>query len=273
MVTKARTEAVTPPETVQRLLDAAGADLVLVGGQALAFWVSHYRLNRPDSAVPAISNDVDFLSRSAADRQSVRRFAGAIKGQAVFPDKRALTALVGQAVLNVSDDEYINVDVIFKVIGLRGETVRKRSVKIAASRDHQAFFVMHPLDVLHSRLANLYQLQDKQNDKGGMQLALAIDVARAFLQSEARMATRADMAAGRSPVQAFVSAIERMAVEDAGRKVAKRYDLHVADAIDPHLIPAGPFWTKRWPALSKLMSAGYRATIRPPQAGTDQEPS
>lgn len=264
MVIEARTEAVTPPETVQKLLDAAGPDLVLVGGQALAFWVSHYGVNLRDSAVPAISNDVDFLSRSAADRESVRRFASAIQGQAIYPNKSALTALVGQAVLNVSDDEYINVDVVFKVIGLRGETVRKRAVKNAAAGDRQAYFVMHPLDVLQSRLANLYQLQDKQNDKGRMQLALAIDVARAFLQSEARAAAPVDVAAGRGSIQRFVSAIERMAMEDAARKVAKRYDLHVADAIDPRIIPAGPFWTKRWPALSKLMSPGYRTTIHPP---------
>lgn len=273
MVTRARFEAVTPAATVQKLLDAAGADLVLVGGQALAFWVSFYRLNPPGSSVPAISDDVDFLCRSAADKQAVRRFADAIGGHALYPDKRALTALVGQAVLNVSEDEYFNVDVIFKVIGLKGDTVRKRAVKIATPGGRQAFFVMHPLDVLSSRLANLHQLQDKQNDKGKMQLALAIEVARAFLQGEARLATPADTAIGRSAIQSFVSAIERMAVEDAGRKVAKRYELHVADAIDPHLIPAGPFWTRRWPALSKLMSPGYRSTIHPPLSGTAASPS
>lgn len=154
---------------------------------------------------------------------------------------------------------------IFKVIGLKGDSVRKRAVRTESGEGGQAFLVMHPLDVLSSRLANLYQLKEKQNDKGMMQLGLAIDVARAFLRSEAQMSQPAETASGRSPVQSFVSAIEKMAVEDAGRKVAQRYSLHVADAIDPNLIPAGPFWTKRWPALAKLMSPGYRATIRPPR--------
>lgn len=258
-----KTEAQTPPHTIERLLGAAGEELVLVGGQALAFWARWYRLANPDPSLPAITNDVDFLSQSAADKDSVRRFADVIRGQVLFPKQRALTALVGQAYLEISDEEYLNVDVIFKVIGVKATDVRKRAKRMA-SHDGAVFLVMHPLDVLYSRLVNLYELTDKQNDKGKMQLALAIDVARAFLRSEATEALPDETAAGRSPVQGYVSAIERMAIEDAGRKVARRYGLHVADAIDPTLIPAGPFWTKRWPALAKLMSAAHRETITPP---------
>lgn len=259
-----KTEAVTPPATILKLLDAGGDDLVLVGGQALAFWVDWYGLSHRQSGVPAISNDVDFLSKSRADTDLVDRLASAIKGRAIYPNRRALTALVGQAVLDVSDEEYVNVDVIFRVIGLEGNTVRKRAVKITPPAGRAAFFVMHPLDVLQSRLANLHKLRDKQNDKGRMQLALAIDVGREFLRGAAGEATAVETAAGRSPVQAYVSAIERLACEDAGRKVAARHGLHVADAIDPHLIPPGPFWTKRWPALKELMSPEYRDTIQVP---------
>lgn len=201
-----KSEAVTPPATIQKLLDVGGDSLVLVGGQALAFWVDRYGLPHQHPDLPA------------------------------------------------------------KVVGLNGDTVRKRAVKITSDKGQSAFLVMHPLDVLHSRLANLHQLADKQNDKGRMQLALAIEVGREFLRSAAKEAKPAETAAGRSPVQAYVSAIERMATDDAGRKVAERHGLHVADAIDPHLIPPGPFWTKRWPALKKLMSTQYSGTIRPPKA-------
>ena len=205
-MTGKKKEAVTPPATIERLLRAGGSELVLVGGQALAFW---------------------------ADRYGVAH-------------------------------EYINVDVIHKVVGLEGDTVRKRAVNILAAGSRPAFNVMHPLDVLHSRLANLHTLREKQNDTGRMQLALAIAMTREFLRHSAKEADPAATAQGRSPLQGFVSAIEQMAVEDAGRKVAKRHGLYVADAIDPHLIPAGPFWTKRWPALKELMSPAYRGTIRPP---------
>jgi len=103
-----------------------------------------------------------------------------------------------------------------------------------------------------------------------MQLALAIDVGRAFLLREAQELQDTETAIGRSPMQEYVSAIEKMAVDDAGRKVAARHGLHVADAIDPHLIPPGPFWTKRWPALKELMSPQYSGTIRPPKAALEK---
>jgi hypothetical protein len=167
-VSQPKTEAVTPPETIVRLLNAAGDDLVLVGGQALAFWLAEYDLVLHRNDLPAITSDVDFLTQSPADKAAVRRLAVVIKGQTLFPNHRALTALVGQAFLELSADEYLNVDVIFKVIGLKAEDVRKRAIKVAFGQGRSPFLVMHPLDVLYSRLSNLYKLPDKQNDKGRM---------------------------------------------------------------------------------------------------------
>ena len=168
-------EAITPPDIVNRLLAAAGEDMVLVGGQALAFWVLRYELVIP-SGHAAISSDTDFLAVAPHGRALVERMAEVIHGQALFPSRRALTALVGQAVRPISDDEFVNVDVIDSVIGIAEEDVRSRAVH--ATVDGQSFLVMHPLHVLRSRLANIYMLTEKQGIKGEMQLAFAIDVAR-----------------------------------------------------------------------------------------------
>ena len=180
--------------------------------------------------------------------------------RSVRPSPGDLTALVGQAYLDINDDEFINVDVVFRVVGLTQEAIRKRAVRVEV--DDTSFSVMHPLDVLRSRSANLYQLVEKQNPKGAMQLALAIDVARQFLRGQAHALPRRTSA--RSPLQPFVSEVERLALDDAGRKVAKRFGLHVADAIDASLIPAGPFWQRKWPQLSLLMSPQYAALFSPP---------
>ena len=258
-------EAPTPADLVDKLLDVAGPELVLVGGQALAIWLGLYGLRERRPAVPAVSNDVDFLARSPADKSPVARMADVIHGKAVYPSRRVLTALVGQAMLDVSDDEYLNVDVIFKVVGIEGDSIRKRAVAVQPA-GRPAFLVMHPLDVLRSRVANLHKLPAKQNEKGETQLALAIDVGRAFLHEQSRATDPAATAHGRSPIQDYVSAIEKIATEDAGRKIAQRHGLYVADAIDPHLVPPGPFWTKRWPSLKQLMSPAYVASLPPAPA-------
>ncbi len=287
MVAGRKSEAVTPPAVIEKLLRVAGDEVVLVGGQSLGFWMHRFGLTLPDG-VAAISHDTDFLAPSAADRAVVDRFAKAIGGSAHYPHlketpgrsqvsltpsggltrrgrfggaTKALTALVGQASLDISDEEAVNVDVIHTVLGLQAGQVRGRAVQ--ATLGKHVFLVMHPLDVLQSRLTNLYQLAEKQNPKGVMQLSMAIDAVREFLRHESVAAPLVGTAR-RSPLQGYVSAIERMAVQDAGRKVARRFDLHVADAIDPSLIPAGLFWTKRWPALRKLMSPGYASHFDPP---------
>lgn len=258
-----KSEAVTPPEVVEKLLKAAGDKVVLVGGQALAVWVRRYGMSLPPDMV-AITADVDFLTSSAADRHTVEAFAKALGGATHFPNIRALTALVGQAFLDISEDEYLNVDVIFRVLGLTSEAVRARAVRVTMGR--HTVLIMHPLHVLKSRMVNLHKVRDKQNDKGRAQMALAIDAARAYLREVAAGLDPAGVASGRSPMQPLVSEIEWMALEDAGRKVARRHGLHVADAIDPSLIPAGPFWINKWPTLKTLMSSGYAALFEVPRA-------
>ncbi|MEQ1683362.1 MAG: hypothetical protein ABL916_06910 [Burkholderiaceae bacterium] len=257
-----RTVAETPLPLVRRLLGATDETEVLVGGQALSVWIVKYGLPLPLD-LPVITRDTDFLTQSSAAKASVEKFARAINGKASFPRRLALTALVGQVELDVSDETYINVDVIFKIIGLDPAKVLARAVRVELS-GATTFLVMHPFDLLKSRLANLHELRDKQNDKGAAQLRLAIDVARAYLREQAARYAPAETGAGRSPIQTLVSEIEKLAIDDAGRKVAKRWGVHVADAIDPSLIPAGVFWVRKWPALRGLMSAEYAGGFTAP---------
>lgn len=265
MVTKrtGRTVAETPLPLVKRLLGAADESEVLVGGQALSIWIAKYGLQLPTD-LPVITRDTDFLTQSAAATASVEKFARAINGKASFPSRLDLTALVGQVELDVSDESYINVDVIFQVVGLDPAKVLERAIRVELGLT--TFLVMHPLDMLKSRLANLHELREKQNDKGAAQLRLGIAVARAYLQQQAAHYPSADTGAGRSPIQTLVSEIEKLAIDDAGRKVAKRWHIHVADAIDPSLIPAGPFWTRKWPTLKALMSADYARGFAAPDS-------
>ena len=243
------------------MLDVA-TDEVLIGGQALAAWLDHYGLTLPEGAPAAISNDVDFLARSPAATARVRAFAKAMGGKAHFPNERALTALVGQAYLDISDEEYLNVDVLFKLVGLTADEVRRETVRFDVGGT--SFLVMHPLHVLRSRLVNLHKLPEKQNDKGELQLMLAVEVVREFLRRSVSAEPAEQVATGRSPIQHYVNDIVMMARSDAGKKVAKRVGIHVADAIDPSLIPAGPFWDRAWPRIKPLMSSEWASQFSIP---------
>lgn len=185
--------------------------------------------------------------------------AHTLRGQSIFPSERAMTSLVGQAIRIIDERHFFNVDVIFKVVGLSTEQVMARAITVQL--EATSVKVMHPFQVLYSRIANLHELQEKQNDKGSAQAALAVLAARAFLREQAASAQPQDVATGRSPIQKWVSEIEHFACEDAARKVARRWGVHAANAIDPLLIPAGLFWEKRWPGLRELMSPEYVEAI------------
>ncbi|MBI1890574.1 MAG: hypothetical protein HYS18_08010 [Burkholderiales bacterium] len=251
-------EACTPLALLDRLLGAAGDDLVLVGGQALAFWMLRYGVRLPPRVV-AVSRDTDFLTLTAADRQVVYRLADAIEGKAIFPSPRALTALVGQAIKVVSDAERVNVDVVFKIHGTDADRVRAASIEV--KRGGVSFRVMHPLHVLKSRLDNLYSLKEKQEarEKSEMQLRCAIEVVRRFLHE---VATTDEQANGeRSAALRHIKLIETMALSDAGRKVADRHGIHVADAIEPSAVRSKKIFGRKLTQLLVLMSDARKKEI------------
>src|SRR5437762_12426971 len=64
MKTEAR-EAVLSPADVKTILGLCSAEGVLVGGQALAFWVDHLGVRRPQELEIAVTADADFIGDSA----------------------------------------------------------------------------------------------------------------------------------------------------------------------------------------------------------------
>lgn len=74
---------------------------------------------------------------------------------------------------------------ILRIVGLDPAKVLARGVRVELPGS-TTFLVMHLFNLLRSRLANLHELREKQNDEGAAQLRLAIDVARApYLQEQA----------------------------------------------------------------------------------------
>lgn len=79
-----RNEGVIPRDIVGRVLDVAGDDTVLVGGQALAFWMIRYRI-----ALKAFKPIRTLANTQAARKNAIRygiHVADAIPAALVSPD-------------------------------------------------------------------------------------------------------------------------------------------------------------------------------------------
>ncbi|MEA3180109.1 MAG: hypothetical protein QOI59_3632 [Gammaproteobacteria bacterium] len=248
-------EVSVPPQLLKRILELADNGMILVGGQALAFWTAYY--NTPAPFI-AITKDVDFLGTKA----DVERMARGLDARAVFPREGATSLLVGQVQKDLPGGNYINIDVMFRVYGdITTKAIAGRAVP--AESPAGPFLVMHPLDVLQGRLENVYGLSAKKDEHGLAQLRVAIDVARKFVGDIGSQEASGVGTAGRPVALRHLARIERLALSDAGRKVARRHGLHVADAIDPAPVRhISQFVDKQFPRILKLMSAQRRAELQ-----------
>lgn len=249
-----------PPELVERVLEATSSDVVLVGGQSLAYWMGYYDVRHPDH-LPAISRDVDFYTADASNSEPLRHFARAIGGSAHVRSVRALSALIGSAVAPAQDDRIYNVDLLSSIVGLSHERIDANAVTVSLPGSEHVFRVLHPLDVLVSRCANLHQLEEKKDSIGQLQLALAIEVARGFLDERIDEIAKSKTAARRRERAVFdlIDVVSDYSKEDAARKNAERYGLFVADAIPAWRIESTVFWQKQWPHLRERMSNAHSA--------------
>ena len=254
-------EAFMPADMVRRVLAAAGTDVVLVGGQALAFWMDRYGIEPTDTSAPAVTRDVDFFTHDAAQGRSLHAFAKAIGGRPAFATPEAITALVGSAVAPAEPGRVYNVDLLHSVVGLDRRALVGNAVHVALPGLASELRVMHPLDVLQSRNANLHVLAEKRDAVGQMQLRLAIEVARRYLEQTIDGIEASGLAA-RATERATLDAIGSVsdyASEDAAKKNAARYGIHLADAIPAWRIRSATFWSRQWPHVRERMSPAHAA--------------
>jgi hypothetical protein len=236
-------EAVFTPEQLQHLLSKADSATVLVGGQALVFWVDYYGVpTSPEKRAEGISSDADFLG----DRNLVGRLAEGVHGKASYPSQHAITALVGQVTIPLSENEFLNVDVIDRIVGIDADAVRKRAVQ--AQLGDVQFLVMHPLDVLQSRIENLAQLADKQTDEGIDQALLSVQVAKFYIEA---IALAED---GEHLALKAIEHVVSIAKSSAGRKVSTEFGIEFLSGLPVQAIQNERFLTRRWPRIVEELS-------------------
>jgi hypothetical protein len=236
---RALQEAELTVDEVERILRACGTEALLVGGQALATWAVHYRIQPVGVLSRAVTMDADFIGTSD--------IAHALQRSLGPPWKLRMGTLddVGGQVAKVyakTGDGIKQVDFLSGIVGLDTAAVRRRAAEITL-RDGVAISVLHPLDVLESRLRNLDSIPAKRNAFGVAQARLAVSVVRAFIED--------CMDEGQDPrkVRKAVKRVERIVLDIRLTHVALTWDIDVLDAIPVERIAYPRFHELQWPKL------------------------
>ena len=253
-------EAPLTAQDVQRILSVCSPRGLLVGGQALAFWADHLHVKRPPNLVSGVTADADFIG----DAVLAKSLGKCLGWETWIPALDDATPQTGKVSHRLKNGGVKQVDFLSGVAGLTTKDLARRAVEMEVPEIGH-LRVIHPIDVLDSRIQNLHLLPEKRTDAGIAQASLAVDVARAFIQQE--IATRNE--------RAGLKLLERV-VEIASDIAAVR--VFLLFGIDPlEAIPLEDFRTtpalhkERWPrivaevgerreALKKLASKQPRAT-------------
>ena len=147
------------------------------------------------------------------------------------------------------------VDYLSGIIGLETGRIQARAPSIVLPPDI-TIRVLHPLDVLESRLRNLDSLPEKRNPVGVAQARLAIEVVRAFVCEM--------IDTGRELREVF-KAVERIAQIALDTKlvgVAIEYKIDPLDAVPVSRIDSREFQVKRWPQIESTVAELKRKRMK-----------
>lgn len=179
MTSKREAEAPLSREEVRNILSVCSPRGLLVGGQALAFWADHLQVKLPAGLASGVTADADFIGDPGLARDLGKRLGWKIWIPAL-DESTPQTAKVTQRTRNGAVKQ---VDFLSGVAGLTTKDLARRAIDMEVP-DIGHLRVIHPIDVLDSRIQNLHLLPGKRTPAGIAQAHLAIGVARAFIRQD-----------------------------------------------------------------------------------------
>jgi hypothetical protein len=239
--------------SLDTLLRSFGDGTVLVGGQALAFWMDRYGIE-PEGAV--VTNDGDVLGTA----DDAERIAKALRAALVRPTERALTSLVAQIRIPVADGRLRNVDLLHLLYTVGGprksreftEAVVRDSVLVEWKRG-QCIRMMHPLHVLDSRVQNAVGLLAEKGPHVVTQAVWAIEVARAAILRVLGRPGEHDR------VGAMVQQVYTLARSRAGRQLLRERGIETLKAIPiDEIIAQAPQHERQLNSVQRALAARAR---------------
>lgn len=227
------------PKDAAKLIDQTRSEnAVLIGGQAVAFWRDYYGI---ESRLPALTDDIDYLgTRAEAKRVSARLKIPHSLKIATFDDHTPNSAVFQVELAGYP--EPVLIDYLANVLGVESKAIEQSAV--IAEFEGEELRVIHPIQLLQTKIWNLYRLAEKRTPEGVEQARLAIEIVSAFI-AEAKLSQRDLLNA--------IEAIGKFAATAPARSVADTYKLDCLRAI-PDAVLKGKtlpeeFHNKRWPQI------------------------
>ncbi|MGB6450236.1 MAG: hypothetical protein WBE92_05750 [Steroidobacteraceae bacterium] len=235
-------------DEIRQILENSSEDAVLVGGQALALWSQIYHVLPTNEPSGGISADIDFIGSVSAAKtvgEALNRSGGSWKLHPVEPgDATPQTAKLS---LTVKDEGYKEIYFLWAIVGVNTDQVRTRAVEMRLPGLSRGVKIIHPLDLLASRLHNLADIPEKRDAQGVAQGRLAISVVRVFIaQAHSTLEER--------DVFPFVEEIRRIALNKKLGRVYYEYGFDVLSAVPVELFKNEDFRSKRWPQIQALVA-------------------
>jgi hypothetical protein len=249
----ARTPSGYTAEEVWRFLGQIGGvspEVVLVGGQALAFWAHYYRTRLPDDLTPYVTLDLDFLGTSA----HAKAFADGVPGSRLWvPSLDDHTPSSGRVVARNVLGRTLEVDFLHSLAGLSEGDVRRNAIEINDPQGRLLVRVMHPVYCLESRIKNLVLLPSKRDRFGIAQAQLAVRVLRAHIRHVL------EEAGGPRKALRLIERVGELALSEPGKRCFIEFRVDVLQAVPARSMPALEFRRRRWPQLRRQVAERRRA--------------
>lgn len=265
MIRRADREAPLSAEEVRTILAICSPRALLVGGQALAFWADHLQVVLPDELTSGVTADADFIGDSALARDLGARLGW----KTWIPTLDDATPQTGKVTRRLSGGGIKQVDFLSGVVGLTTKDIVRRAVELKVPRIG-TLRVMHPVDVLDSRIQNLHVLPEKRTASGIAQARLAVEVARAFVRAE--ISARGERAGLK-----LLERIAEIAMDIAAVRVFLLYGIEPLHAVPLDDFRAtGALHRVRWPQIVSEVEAKRdrlrRVAARPAKSVRRRQP-
>lgn len=232
------------------ILAHCGPEPLLVGGQALAFWALWFKVETPAELGEKVTTDADFIGSRSHALALNRHLRWTIWEPAV-DDSTVQTAKLSKRVENNGIKQ---IDFLSSIVGLKTEDVRQRAVSVTLSTGAM-INILHPVDVLASRLRNLQFLTVKQNEIGVAQARLAIRIVQAYLESLCTPEQQRELLRS-------IERVAEFALDPSLGDTLDRYDLDPLQAVPVGKIEIPEFKAKRWSQLLRRSQEARSARAR-----------